>query len=63
MTANTAAEAFALAQSEGIALGDEVARAAKRTAEHIVEGDDIAIEIALFDRDGVLVGRAPFTSA
>jgi cobalt-precorrin-5B (C1)-methyltransferase len=63
MTANTAAEAFALAQSEGIALGDEVARAAKRTAEHIVEGGDIAIEIALFDRDGVQVGRAPFTSA
>jgi len=25
-----------------------------------VEGRDIAIEIVLFDRDGVLVGRAPF---
>ncbi len=60
MTANTAAETFALAQSEGIALGDQVARAAKETAEHIVEGRDIAIEIALFDRDGALVGRAPF---
>jgi cobalt-precorrin-5B (C1)-methyltransferase len=61
-TANTAAEAFALARSEGIALGDEVARAARRTAERVVEGRDIAIEIALFDRDQALVGRAPFQS-
>jgi len=58
--ANTAAEAFALAQSEGVALGDAVARAAQRTAERLVQGRMIAIEIVLFDRDGTLVGRAPF---
>ncbi len=58
--ANTAAEVFALAQSEGVALGDEVARAAQQTAERVVAGRDIGIEIALFDRNGVLVGRAPF---
>ena len=63
MTANTAAEAFALAQSEGVALGDEVARSAQRTAEAIVAGRGVAIEIALFDRDQRLVGRAPFRSA
>jgi cobalt-precorrin-5B (C1)-methyltransferase len=63
MTANNAAEAFALAQSEGVALGDEVARAASETAERVVAGRDIAIEIVLFDRDGVLVGRAPFKAA
>jgi cobalt-precorrin-5B (C1)-methyltransferase len=64
MTANTAAEAFALARSEGIALGDEVARAARGTAERVVAGRGvaIAIEIALFDRDQALVGRAPFKS-
>jgi len=62
LAANTAAEAFALAQAEGIALGDEVARAAKATAEGVVAGRGIAIEIAVFDRDGVLVGRAPFDS-
>jgi hypothetical protein len=28
-----------------------------------VAGADIAIEVALFDRDGSLVGRAPFTPA
>ncbi len=60
MAANNAAEAFMLAQSEGIALGDEVARAAQLTAERVVEGRDIAVEIVLFDRDGALVGRAPF---
>jgi len=60
VAANTAAEAFALAQSEGIALGDAVARAAQATAAAVVAGRDIAIEIVLFDRDQNLVGRAPF---
>jgi cobalt-precorrin-5B (C1)-methyltransferase len=58
--ANTAAEAFGLAQAEGIALGDAVARAARQTAASIVEGCDIDVEVVLFDRDGVLIGRAPF---
>ena len=49
-----------LAQSESIALGDEVARAAQVTAERVVDGRDIAIEIVLFDRDGALVGHASF---
>ena len=62
VAANNAAEVFALAQAEGVALGDEVARAARATAERIVAGRDIAIEIVVFDRDGVLVGRAPFAS-
>jgi len=61
--ANNAAEVFALARSENILLGDEVARAARETAERIIAGRGIAIEIVLFDRDGALVGRAPFTSA
>jgi cobalt-precorrin-5B (C1)-methyltransferase len=63
MTANTAAQAFTLAQVENIALGDEVARAAQQTAERLVEGRGIAVEIVLFDRDQALVGRAPFQSA
>jgi cobalt-precorrin-5B (C1)-methyltransferase len=62
LAANNAAEVFALAQSEGIALGDEVARAARQTAQRVVAGRGIAIEIAVFDRDGLLVGRAPFAS-
>jgi cobalt-precorrin-5B (C1)-methyltransferase len=58
--ANTAAEAFALAQSQNIALGDTVARAAQVTAARVVAGRDIAVEIVLFDREQNLVGRAPF---
>jgi cobalt-precorrin-5B (C1)-methyltransferase len=60
IAANTAAEAFALAAAEGIALGDEVARAAQATAMRVVEGRGIAIEVVLFDRDGRLAGHAPF---
>ena len=58
--ANTAAHAFTLAQHEGIALGDAVARAGQQTATELVTGRDIAIEIVVFDREGTLVGRAPF---
>ncbi len=60
VVANTAAEAFALAQAERIALGDEVARAAQHTAAELVAGSDIAVEIAIFDREQNLVGRAAF---
>jgi len=60
---NTAAEAFACAAAEGVAVADEVARAAQRTAARVVAGCGIAIEIAVFDRDGALMGRAPFASA
>jgi len=58
--ANTAAQAFALAQAEHVALGDAVARAAQHAAMEIVEGRPIAIEVVLFDREQNLVGRAPF---
>jgi cobalt-precorrin-5B (C1)-methyltransferase len=60
LTANTAAEAYAHAQAEGIGLGDKVAQAAQATAADVVAGTDIAIEIAVFDREQNLVGRAPF---
>jgi cobalt-precorrin-5B (C1)-methyltransferase len=60
LTANTAAQAFALAQAAGVALGDKVARAAQETAANIVAGTEINIEVVLFDREKNLVGRAPF---
>jgi cobalt-precorrin-5B (C1)-methyltransferase len=63
LSANTAAEAFAQAAAAGVALGDTVARAAHATAARVVEGRDVAIEVALFDREGRLVGRAPFGPA
>ncbi len=58
LAANTAAEAFARAQAEGVALGDTVARAAQRTAARVIEGQGIAVDVVLFDREGNLVGRS-----
>jgi cobalt-precorrin-5B (C1)-methyltransferase len=63
LASNTAAEAFSHAEQDGIALGDAVARAAQATAAAVVGGKPIEIEIAVFDRDGRLVGRAPFGPA
>jgi cobalt-precorrin-5B (C1)-methyltransferase len=60
LNANTAAEIFALAKAEGIALGDAVAQAARQTAARVVAGRGIAVEVILFDRGGALVGRAEF---
>lgn len=58
--ANTVAEAFAHAASEGIALGDAVAAGAWGVAAEVLRPAPIRLEVALFDRAGVLVGRAPF---
>jgi len=63
LASNTAAEAFAHAAGEGVALGNEVARAAQQTAARAVAGAGIDIEVALFDREGHLAGRAPFKAA
>jgi cobalt-precorrin-5B (C1)-methyltransferase len=61
--ANTAAEAFGHAMRAGVALGDAVAQAAWQTAAHVIADTDIALEIVVFDRDGKLVGCAPFAPA
>jgi cobalt-precorrin-5B (C1)-methyltransferase len=68
LASNTAAEAFNHAEAEGVALGDAVARAGWETAAAVVVGKSVAgkpveIEIAVFDRDGRLVGHAPFQPA
>jgi cobalt-precorrin-5B (C1)-methyltransferase len=59
---NTAAEAFGYAAAANVMLGDEVARAAQQTAAEVVAHSGIDIETMLFDRDGLLVGHAPFES-
>jgi cobalt-precorrin-5B (C1)-methyltransferase len=59
LAANTAAEAFAHALREDVPLAEFVAQAAWRTAAHVLEGADIALEVTVFDRDGALLGRAP----
>ncbi len=56
--ANTVAEAFSLAATAGVALGDAVAVAAWRTAAAALDRNDTLLEIVLFDRTATLVGRS-----
>jgi cobalt-precorrin-5B (C1)-methyltransferase len=60
---NTTPEAFAHAQAEGVPLGEAVAQAAWESAADALRNADIALEIAVFDREGRLVGQAPFAPA
>jgi cobalt-precorrin-5B (C1)-methyltransferase len=58
--ANTAREAFQLAAADGVPLGDVVAAKAWTVGAAVLRGAEIALEIALFDAEGALRGRAPF---
>lgn len=57
---NTVAEAFGRADAAGIAIGAAVASGAWQTAAAALAHPEIALEILVFDRDGVLRGQAPF---
>jgi cobalt-precorrin-5B (C1)-methyltransferase len=61
--ANTAAEVLARADAAGVPIGDAVAAAAWETAARVVSDTDIALEVAVFDREGRLHGLAPFRPA
>ena len=56
---NTAAEAFSHAHAEAVPLGDAVARAAWETAAGVLDDPAIVLDVMLFDREGLLVGRTP----
>jgi cobalt-precorrin-5B (C1)-methyltransferase len=58
VAANTAAEAFGHAATDGIGLGDTVAQAGQAVAARVVKGSGVAIDTVLFDRDGKLIGQA-----
>jgi cobalt-precorrin-5B (C1)-methyltransferase len=62
VAANTTPEAFAFAADEGIALGDEVAERAGGVAADVLAGAGVALDIAIFDREGKLVGRSAIKS-
>jgi cobalt-precorrin-5B (C1)-methyltransferase len=55
-TANTALFVLQEASKRGFPIGDLVARAAWRTAAEVLDGTDIAVDTAVFDRDGRLIG-------
>jgi len=57
-TANTAQLVLERALGLGLPLGDLVAEAAWRTAAEVLDGSGIVLDIAVFDREGRLVGRA-----
>jgi cobalt-precorrin-5B (C1)-methyltransferase len=59
-SANTAAQAFADAKAENVALGDIVAAAAQARAARLGAGSGIAVEVVVFDREQNLAGRAGF---
>ena len=58
--ANTAKEAFELADAAGINIGARVADAAWATAAKALRDSDIALETVIFDRAGQLLARTPF---
>lgn len=60
-SANTVMQAFAMAGESGLALGDHVATLAWKTAAKALKDPAISLEILVFDREGRLVGRTPFT--
>ena len=58
--ANTVAEAFAMAEAERVAIGKAVASRAWTTAAAALDHPEIALEILVFDRQGKVMGHAPF---
>jgi cobalt-precorrin-5B (C1)-methyltransferase len=58
--ANTAKEAFELAEVAGINVGEQVAEAAWATAANVLRHCDTALEIVIFGRTGQLLARTPF---
>jgi len=57
--ANTANETLEAARVAGLPLADRIAQTACAAALALVD-DRVAIEVTIFDRQGALVGRAPF---
>jgi cobalt-precorrin-5B (C1)-methyltransferase len=57
--ANTASEVIDLARSAGLDLGAAVAEAAWNTAARPLAGSGIALDVAVFDRQGQLVAVTP----
>lgn len=58
--ANTAKDAFEIADRAGIQLGGRVAEAAWITAANVLRDCDVELETVIFDRAGQLLARTPF---
>lgn len=58
--ANSALDVLEVTRAAGIDVGQRVAEAAWTTAAAALKGADIALEVAVFDRQGGLVAATPF---
>jgi cobalt-precorrin-5B (C1)-methyltransferase len=58
--ANSAAQVYNLANAENFDIAAQVAEAAWRTAAKVLHDSGIALEVAVFDRDGHLLAQTPF---
>ncbi len=56
--ANSALEVLTLCQGAGLPIAETVAAAARQVAEALVDGAPVAVDVALFDREGRLLARA-----
>ncbi len=56
--ANTALGALHVCQAAGVPLGDLIAVRAKATAEDVLKGAPVAVDVIVIDRAGTIVGRA-----
>ena len=57
-SANSALETLELARAAGLAIGDLVAARARETAEGALAGAAVAVDVAIFDRAGKLIGQS-----
>jgi cobalt-precorrin-5B (C1)-methyltransferase len=55
--ANTALQVLQEAEARGIPVGQFIAKAAWTTAARVLDGSSIALDVAVFDREGKIVGR------
>jgi cobalt-precorrin-5B (C1)-methyltransferase len=56
--ANTALDALQRCTAAGLPLGDLVAAGARRTAEGVLRGAPVEVDVVVIDRAGTIVGRA-----
>lgn len=55
--ANTALDALRIAEQAGVGLGDLVARQARQVALTVLAPAEVAVDVVVIDRAGVIVGR------
>ncbi|HEY8526793.1 MAG TPA: cobalt-precorrin-5B (C(1))-methyltransferase [Acidimicrobiales bacterium] len=62
-TANTALEVLNRCRAAGVAIGEAVADAARRTALDVLDGAPVAVDVVVVDRDGAVVATSGVAAA